>query len=185
MKRKLISKSAFFNPRFLTGLGLCSIGVFLALLVFARPNQSVEQQNQSLGQQSIPIFVGIKSPQPAGVPAIGSIENMEGDYLIDLAALDIHPAAGPLPLRALSSGDAGSPQGAAMRTGGAFMGITQEVVNQSIATGAFGILSSGWVPAETVRLYFNGVLAATFAANADGVVAVNVGTGAGFGLLTA
>src|SRR5437867_8767666 len=185
MKRKLISKSAFFNPRFLTGLGLCSIGVFLALVVFARPNQSLEKHNQSLGQQSIPTFVGIKSPQPAGAnaPTIGSIENMEGDGHIDLGALDIHPAAAPLPLRALYS-DAGSPEGAAMGTGKAFMGVTTEVVNQNIATGAFGILSSGWTAGESVRIYFNGVLANTFAANADGVVAINVGTGAGFGYLT-
>src|SRR6266567_2080850 len=184
MKRKLISKSAFFNPRFLTGLGLCSIGVFLALLVFARPNQSVEKQNQSLGQQSIPIFVGIKSPEPAGVPAIGSIENMEGDGHIDLGALNIHPTSVPL-FRFHGSSEAPAPEGAAMGTGKAFMGVTTEVVNESIATGAFGILSSGWTAGESVRLYFNGALVATFAANADGVVAVNVGTGAGFGFLTA
>src|SRR6266436_6082748 len=160
MKRKLVSKSAFFNPRFLTGLGLCSIGVFLALLVFARPNQSVEQQNQSLGQQSVPTFAGITLPAPKhATGAKGTIRPMEGDYLVDLGALDIHPAQAPLPLRALAAGDAGSPEGAAMGTGKAFMGVTTEVVNQNIATGAFGILSSGWIPAESVQLYFNGVLA--------------------------
>src|SRR6266496_5621434 len=106
MKRKPLSKSAFFNPRFLTGLGLCSIGVFLALLVFARPNQSVEKQR--VGQQSIPTFVGVALPAPKhGTVPIGSIRPMEGDELIDLAELDIHPAVAPLPLRALS-GDAGS-----------------------------------------------------------------------------
>src|SRR6266496_347266 len=129
MKRKPLSKSAFFNPRFLTGLGLCSIGVFLALLVFARPNQSVEKQNQSLGQQSIPTFVGIKSPAQAGVPAIGSIENMEDDGHIDLGALNIHPTSVPLFLH--GSSEAPTPEGAAMGTGKAFMGITHEVVNQS------------------------------------------------------
>src|SRR6266849_5815359 len=181
MKRKLISKSAFFNPRFLTGLGLCSIGLFLALLVFARPDKSVEQQNQSVGQQSIPTFVGVALPAPKhGTVPIGSITPMEDDYLIDLAALDIHPVAAPLPLRVLSSEDAASPEGAAMGTGKAFMGITHEVVNQS-TTGAFGTLSSGWTPTESVQFYINGVLAGTFAANADGVLAVGISTGAGFG----
>src|SRR3989442_4810389 len=122
MKRKRLSKSAFFSPRFLTGFAFCAIGVFLALLVFARPNQSVEKQNQSVGQQSIPTFVGIKSPQPAGVPAIGSIENMEGDGLIDLGALNIHPTSVPLFLH--GSSEAPSPNGAAMGTGKAFIGVT-------------------------------------------------------------
>ncbi len=141
-------------------------------------------QRQNSVKQSVPTFRGMTLPasKHASVP-IGSITPMEGDYLVDLAALDIHPTAGPLPLRALS-GDAGSPNGAAMGTGKAFMGVTTEVVNQNIATGAFGILSSGWTAGESVRLYFNGLLAATFAANADGVVAVNVGTGAGFGYLS-
>src|SRR5438552_6507199 len=183
MKRKLISKSAFFTPRFLTGFALCSIGVFLALMVFARPNQVAVQQNKSVAQQSIPTFVGVALPAPKnGTVPRGSIRPMEGDYLVNLAELDIHPAAAPLPLRALSA-DAGSPEGAAMGTGKAFMGVTTEVVNQSIATGAFGILSSGWIPAESVQVYFNGALVGTFAANADGVVAVNVGTGAGFGYI--
>ena len=37
MKKKSSSQSAFFSPRFLTGFALCSIGVFLAALAFARP----------------------------------------------------------------------------------------------------------------------------------------------------
>src|SRR6266404_9379179 len=185
MKRNLLTKSAFFNPRFLTGFVFCSVGVFLALLTFARPAKVAEPQNKPTVQQSIPTFAGmtLRAPKRGAVP-IGSIRPIEGDHLIDLGALDIHPAAAPLPLRALAAGDAGTPEGAAMGTGKAFLGVTTEVVNQNIATGAFGILSSGWIPAESVQLYFNGVLAGTFAANADGVVAINVGTGAGFGYLT-
>src|SRR6266853_4487076 len=185
MKRKLVSKSAFFTPRFLTGFAFCSAGLFLALLAFARPTKVAELHNKQLVQQSVPTFTGVALPAPKdGAAPKGSIRSVEGDHLIDLAALDIHPSAAPLPLRALSSGDAASPEGAAMGTGKAFMGVTTDVVNQNIATGAFGILSSGWIPAESVQLYFNGVLAGTFAANADGVVAINVGTGAGFGILT-
>src|SRR5207244_8142787 len=129
------------------------------------------------GQQSIPTFGGIKSPQPAGAnaPAIGSIENMEGDGHIDLGALNIHPTSVPL-FRFHGSSEVPAPEGAAMGTGKAFMGITHEVVNQS-TTNAFGTLSSGWIPAESVQFYANGTLLGTFAANADGVLSVGITTG--------
>src|SRR5438105_11870884 len=185
MRRKLVSKSAFFSPRFLTGFAFCSIGLFLALLVFARPNKPVEQQNESLAQQSIPTFVGVALPAPKHEPVrVGSIRPMEDDGVIDMAVLDIHPAAAPLPLRALSRGGS-SPEGAAMGTGKAFTGVTHEVVNAN-TTSAFGVLSSGWTAGETVQFYLDGVLAATRVANADGIVAVgvNTGAGAGFGYLT-
>src|SRR5438132_13789416 len=113
MKRKPLTKSAFFSPRFLTGFAFCAIGVFLALLVFARPSKPVEHQNQSIGQQqSVPTFVGVALPAPKNaIGPIGTIRPVEGDYLIDLAELDIHPTQVPLPLRvALST--AGSPGGA-------------------------------------------------------------------------
>ncbi|MGH7984034.1 MAG: hypothetical protein ACREFF_12925, partial [Candidatus Udaeobacter sp.] len=181
MTPKRTAQSGFFSPRFLTGFAFCAIGVLLALLVFARPNQLVETQNQSVGQQSIPTFVGIKSPAPLGVPAAGTIENMEGDGLIDLAALDIHPTSVPVFLH--GSSKAPIPGGAAMSTGKAFLGMTHEVVNQN-TTAAFGILSSGWGPMESVQFYVNGVLAATFSANVDGVVAVGISTGAGVGYVT-
>ena len=117
MKRKLISKSAFFTPRFLTGFALCSIGVFLALMVFAHPTKPVGQQNQSVAQQSVHTFVGAALPAPKdAIVPIGSIRPVKDQGLIDLAELDIHPIAAPLPLRALSSGAAGSPEGAAMGT---------------------------------------------------------------------
>ena len=181
MTPKRTAQSGFFSPRFLTGFAFCAIGVLLALLVFARPNQLVETQNQSVGQQSIPTFVGIRSPEPSGVPAVGTIENMEGDGLIDLAALNIHPTSVPVFLH--GSSKAPIPGGAAMSTGKAFLGMTHEVVNQN-TTAAFGTLSSGWSPMESVQFYINGVLAATFAANADGVFAVGISTGAGFGYVT-
>jgi hypothetical protein len=181
MTPKRTAQSGFFSPRFLTGFAFCAIGVLVALLVFARPNQLVETQNQSVGQQSIPTFVGIKSPAPLGVPAAGTIENMEGDGLIDLAALDIHPTSVPVFLH--GSSKAPIPGGAAISTGKAFLGMTHEVVNQN-TTAAFGTLSSGWGPMESVQFYVNGVLAATFAANVDGVVAVGISTGAGVGYVT-
>src|SRR2546430_4254308 len=157
----------------------------LAALPFAlaqRQNSLKQSDRIPSAQQSIPTLVGVALPAPKHVIGpIYTIKSLEGDYHVDLGALDIHPATAPLPLRALSSGEAASPEGSAMGTGKAFMGITHEVVNQNIATGAFGVLSSGWTAGESVQVYANGVLALTAAANADGIVAVNFGTGAGFG----
>src|SRR4026207_982656 len=117
MKKKLASKSAFFSPRFLTGFALCSVGVFMALLVFARPNKPAEHQNQSFALQSIPTFNGVALPAPKQTNVrAGTIRPVEGDYLVDLAELGIRPANAPLPLRDLS-GNAGIPEGGAMGTG--------------------------------------------------------------------
>src|ERR1041385_5294433 len=107
------AQSGFLSPRFLTGFAFCAIGVLLALLVFARPNQSVDQQR-------VPTFAGIKSPEPPGVPALGTIENMEGDGLIDLATLNIHPTSVPVFLH--GSAEAPMPAGEAMTIGKAFLG---------------------------------------------------------------
>src|SRR5262249_1573355 len=150
-----------------------------------RQNSLKQSDRIPSAQQSVPTFnaVALPAPKHVNVP-IYTIKSLEGDYHVDLGALDIHPATAPLPLRALSSGEAASPEGSAMGTGKAFMGITHEVVNQNIATGAFGVLSSGWIPAESVALYVNGVFQTNFAANAEGVLAINFGTGAGFGYLT-
>src|SRR5213075_1372618 len=62
MKRKPASQSAFFNSRVLISLAFCTIGLFLALVVFAlypggkafaRQNQS---DSQGLAQQEIPML---------------------------------------------------------------------------------------------------------------------------------
>jgi len=182
MKRKLVSKSAFFTPRFLTGFVCCSIGLFLALLAFARPNEPVEQQNKSLVEQKVPAFAGVALPAPkrSSVP-VGSIKPIEIVDIIDLAVLGIHPATRPLPHRA-SSANPMTPESAALGTGRAFMGTTHEFVNPNTPN-AFAVLSSGWIPGETVQHYVRGVLTGMSVANADGVVAINVNTGSGFGYL--
>src|SRR5438094_4678942 len=182
---KRTPQSGFFSPRFLTGFAFCAIGVFLAMLIFARPNKPVGQQTHSVAQQNIPTFNAVALPAPKdAITSKGTTRPVEGDYLIDMAALDIHPAAAPLPIRALAVGNAGSQEGAAMDTGKAFRGITHEVANAS-TTAAFGVLTSGWIAGESVQVYLNGVLATTLAANAEGVLAIGISTGAGFGYVTA
>ena len=143
MKRRLVSKSGFFTPRFLTGFVCCSIGLFLALLAFARPNEPVEQQNKSLVEQKVPAFAGVALPAPkrSSVP-VGSIKPIEIVDIIDLAVLGIHPATRPLPHRA-SSANPMTPESAALGTGRAFMGTTHEFVNPNTPN-AFAVLSSGW-----------------------------------------
>jgi len=51
MKKKSVSKSAFFNPRALIGFGLCVIGVFLALLGFGTFSKAAAQSNGSVQNQ--------------------------------------------------------------------------------------------------------------------------------------
>ena len=178
MKKKPASKSAFFNPRVLTCFALCSVGVFLALLAFARQDQSGVP---ALAQGNIPVFEGIRAQEPAAAPIV-SITSLEDNGLIDMATLGIHPL--PAPLAPRGSSGAASPDGAAMGTGKAFLGITHEIVNQS-TTNALGTLSSGWTLGESVQFYLNGTLAGTFAASATtGTVAVGLSTGAGFGYIT-
>lgn len=42
MKKKTASKSAFFNPRVLTGVGICVMGAFVALFALARQNEPAQ-----------------------------------------------------------------------------------------------------------------------------------------------
>ena len=165
MKRKSASQSAFFNPRALIGFAFCAIGVFLALLAFALypGGNAFARQNQSSAPPSAP-----------GV----SITSLEDDGIVDMAALGIYPTEVPV----TSPGTPSSPDGAAVGLANAFLGISHEIVNHN-TTGAFGTLSSGWTPAESVQFYLNGSLAGTFAASANGAVAVGVNTGAGFGYI--
>ncbi len=71
----------------------------------------------------------------------------------------------------------------AIGIGNAYMVASPDVVSQSTAS-ALGTLLSGFTPAENVDYYLNGTLAGTFAANANGVVAVGITTGAGLGYIT-
>ena len=51
MKKKSVSKSAFFNPRALIGFGLCVVGVFLALLGFGTFSKAAAQSSGSVQNQ--------------------------------------------------------------------------------------------------------------------------------------
>ena len=188
MKKKSASRSAFFNPRFLISFAFCAIGVFLTLLAFALyPGATaLARQNQAdtsaVAQDNVLTLQGRLMPQTDAPPlSVKDLGNEPDNGHIDMAALDMHPAPAPLPLRQSSGGPA--PDGAAVGTSNAFLGITTEVVNQSI-TNAFGTLASGFTPAESVQFWLNGALAGTFAASANGTVAVGINTGAGFGFIT-
>jgi N-acetylneuraminic acid mutarotase len=108
---------------------------------------------------------------------------------IDLSRLGIHPVAQPLPVgKGAPPSVPGLPQlllpnGGTIGTSNAYVVASPDVVSQS-TTSAFGILGSGFTPAETVSVYFNGALATTGPANVDGVLALGVNTSAGQGYLT-
>ena len=70
----------------------------------------------------------------------------------------------------------------AVGKGFATLGITHNLVNQRTPS-AFGVVSSGWIPAENVQFLLNGVVALTSPSSAEGRLAVGVSTGVGFGYL--
>ena len=185
MKKKPASKSAFFNPRVLIGLAFCSIGLLLALLAFALypGGNAFARQNQSsapgVALENVAVLEATLTQESATAPVV-SITPLEDNGHIDMAALNINPLPAPLASRRFSGA---VPDGAAVGTGKAFLGISHEIVNQSTAN-AFGTLSSGWTGGESVQFYLNGSLAGTFAASASGTVAVGISTGAGFGYIT-
>ena len=68
MKKKLVSKSAFFNPRVLIGFAFCSVGVFLVLHALAQSLTSEQKQplDRGPGMQvaEIPSRIGYLQRQP-------------------------------------------------------------------------------------------------------------------------
>jgi len=125
-------------------------------------------------------------PNPAQAPA--TITNLLDDHVVDLGQLGIRPVAVPIAPQNSKSAPFGGlsralPNGGAIGTQNAFMDASPDVISQT-TTGAIGTLLSSFTPAETVNYYINGALAGSFAANANGVVAVGINTGAGLGYLT-
>ncbi|HMA36791.1 MAG TPA: hypothetical protein VKY74_20215, partial [Chloroflexia bacterium] len=110
------------------------------------------------------------------------------DQTIDLGPLGIRPIAVPLaPQNSKSAPRPGLarllPNGGALGTQNAFMGVDPDVVSQS-TTSAIGTLLSSFTPNEPIAYYVNGTLAGTFAANADGRLGVSLSPGPGLGYLT-
>ena len=186
MKRKSTSPSAFFSPRVLISLAFCAIGLLLASLAFAlHPGgNAFARQKQSSAprvvQGNVRVLQATRTQEPPKVPLV-SITPLEENGHMDMAALNIHPL--PAPLASRASSGAPSSDGAAIGTGKAFLGITHEIVNQN-TTNAFGVLSSGWTPGESVEIYLNGSLALTATASTSGAVAGGVNTNMGFGYIT-
>src|SRR5881396_2049329 len=75
MKKKLISKSAFFNPRVLIGLAFSLLCLLVALLAFALyPGGKALAQKPEQNQASLKVAVSATSalnPQPANVSQSG------------------------------------------------------------------------------------------------------------------
>jgi hypothetical protein len=105
-----------------------------------------------------------------------AIAQVETDHVVDVGALGIRPAAKPLPM-------SHRPLGTVVGVGNATVAAAPEIAQPS-TTAAIGTIAGNFIPAESVQYYLNGSLAGTFAANADGVVAVGLNTGAGAGYLT-
>lgn len=92
MKKKSLSKSAFFNTRGLIGLAFCSIGLFLALVGFAVSpgGYALAQENDSSSRGTIKPNFSFLERTPIEVPPTSpnaSIAVAEDPVEIDLAAL--------------------------------------------------------------------------------------------------
>ena len=193
MKKPLISRSAFFNPRVLISFAFCAIGAVFALLAFALypgGNALAARQNQSappaiqvapqaeIAQSSVPTVQGILSQEPPSAPGVVATDLPVSGH-IDMAALGIHPA--PFPL---------APDSAAMGTGSAFMQTSSDIVNQSVTPVAFAALSTGWTPGEMVAFSLNGGTPTNFASGSFGTgtpigyLGISISTGTGFGYIT-
>ncbi len=158
-------------------LGLFALGLYPGGSVFARQNQSA-----SIGdaEENVAMLQVMPTREVSSMPVV-SVTSLEDNGHIDMAALDMHPM--PASLGSAAPFKNTTPDGAAIGTGNAFLGITHEIVNQNTAN-AFGTLSSGWTAGESVQFYLNGSLAGTFVASAGGSLAVGISTGSGFGYIT-
>src|ERR1051325_1864544 len=163
--------------------------LFLGAILFASgftlgPEADVSLHRSALSSANIDLLEATMSLQEApDAPPVSMIPLQENGN-VDMPALGVHPLPAPLALHE-SSGVPG-PDGSAMGTGKAFMSITNEVVNQS-TNNAFGVLSTGWSPGESVQFYLNGTLSNTFVSSSQGglgYLGISVNTGAGFGYIT-
>jgi hypothetical protein len=98
-------------------------------------------------------------------------------HVIDLTRVGVMPIPFTMPW------SQPAPDGAAIGSANAFMGTTADVVPPS-TTRAVGTLFSGFNTSESINYYLNGVLVATFAADANGRLGVFLNTGAGSGYIT-
>ena len=98
------------------------------------------------------------------------------EHTLDMTALGLRPLQGPMPKK---------PEQDTTGMGylNAIMVASPDVVSQTTAN-AIGTLLANFNPTELVTYYLNGVVAGTFAANANGVVAVAISTGSGLGYIT-
>jgi len=136
-----------------------------ASVVSAASREFLSQEGASqLQQANVPLHTGSVSPHESNASSAPpvAITPFPDSGQIDMAALGIHPLPGPLALPTNPS-----PDGVAVGKGKAVVGITTDVVNQS-TTAAFGVLAANFTPGESVQVLLNGVLAATFTADANG-----------------
>src|SRR5947208_1168521 len=133
MRKSLASFVALNRRAFLL------LGILLSVTVFGivtwRINAQSRSDNTTPGAiGGIPVFQAVPAKDTSSVAAPVSITSRDDNGEIDMAKLDMHPLSAPLAPRAPS--DASSPNGAAIGTGKAYLGISHEIVNQN-TTSAF------------------------------------------------
>src|SRR5438128_821576 len=123
-------------------LGLFAFALYPGGSVFARQNQSA-----SIGdaEENVAMLQAMPAREVSRMPVV-SVTPLVDNGQIDMGALDMHPM--PASLESGASFKNTTPDGAAIGTGKAFLGITHEIVNQNTAN-AFATLSSGWTAGES------------------------------------
>src|SRR5436190_18383566 len=165
----------FFGASKRTGVRLAAVAILLCAMFVAASTALAAGQREATsplatsGGGTFSALEQLVSDEPAA-----HIVGLAPEHSADMARLGMHP---------IRPGHAPAPDGNALGTSNAFMSVNPEVVAPS-TMGAFGTLASSFAPTELVDYYLNGVVAATFAADANGRLAVNVSTGTGTGYIT-
>ena len=166
MKKKPSSKSAFFNPRVLTGLASCSIGLLLALLAFALyPCGNALAQGPQQDQASVP---GLEHENvETDAPAVIGTCDTAGPVEVEATAGTLGPTAYPNLGAAIAAINAGTHQGA----------ITVEICASTTETGAMFLNSNAAAPASytsvTIRPLADGLTISGPTVTGRGLIELN------------
>ena len=152
------------SPAALSGLGAAFAGIN-ALTASAQQVAGNHATTSSSGPQSLapatPLVLQANPVHPT-TPDTGkpqaTITNLQDDHIVDLGQLHISPVSAP----AYPKNTNPQPNGGAIGTQNAYMVASPDVVSRT-TTGAFGTLTSGWTPGETVNYTANGAAFGSFA----------------------
>src|SRR5690349_14797838 len=136
-------------------------------LMLTQATGNGEEKNPLVGE----FFAHLTSSLGSTRQAVEVTDLSSEVYVMDLPSMGVHPIEGTPPRSYW-------PDGGAVGIGGAFMSISPDVISQSVTSGV-GVVSSSWLPSETVAVSVNGGAATNVAASASGRIGIYLQRGAG------